>query len=109
MPSRARRRAGSRWLFGSLVLATGLAACVAQPAPPPDQAPPPPPGPADRPWPAEQSFPGPACLNDPGVTNRIACENTASGNPASEWDIAGSGSASIQGFATAISVNRGET
>jgi N,N-dimethylformamidase beta subunit-like protein/Big-like domain-containing protein len=41
--------------------------------------------------------------------NRVACENTASGNDASEWDVAGSGDPSIQGFATAISANRGET
>jgi hypothetical protein len=43
------------------------------------------------------------------VTNRVACENTAAGNPASEWDVSGIGAPSIQGFATSISVNRGET
>ena len=31
------------------------------------------------------------------------------GQPASEWDISGAGDASIQGFATDISVNRGQT
>jgi hypothetical protein len=81
-------------------MASGLVACV--PAKPP--APPP-----DRPWPEEESFPGPACLDNPGVTNRVACENTAAGNPASEWDVSGIGDLSIQGFATTISVNRGET
>jgi hypothetical protein len=31
------------------------------------------------------------------------------GNPASEWDISGAGSGTIQGYATQISVNHGET
>lgn len=69
----------------------------------------PPPSPPDRPWPPNQSFPGPACLDDAGTTNRVACENTAAGNPSSEWDISGSGDPTIQGFATSVSVNRGET
>src|SRR5689334_7082790 len=43
------------------------------------------------------------------TTNPIACENALQGNPASEWDISGAGDASIQGFATDISVNKGET
>ena len=80
-------------------MAGGLVACF----------PPPPPPPPDRPWPPNQSFPGPACLDNPGTTNRVACENTATGNPSTEWDVAGSGDASIQGFATSTSVNRGET
>ncbi|HEV8635795.1 MAG TPA: N,N-dimethylformamidase beta subunit family domain-containing protein, partial [Chloroflexota bacterium] len=46
---------------------------------------------------------------DPPVTNPIACENTKIGNPASEWDIGGAGDSSIQGFATDISVNKGQT
>ncbi len=46
---------------------------------------------------------------DPPVTNPVACENTQPGNPPSEWDIAGAGDASIQGFATDISVGQGET
>ncbi|MET1005384.1 MAG: DUF4082 domain-containing protein [Propionibacteriaceae bacterium] len=41
--------------------------------------------------------------------NEIACENTQVGNPSSEWQITGSGRATIQGFATDISVNRGST
>ena len=39
----------------------------------------------------------------------IACENAKPGSPASEWDISGSGSDSIQGFATEMSVDQGET
>ncbi len=41
--------------------------------------------------------------------NPIVCENGKTGNPPSEWDISGAGDASIQGFATDISVNRGNT
>jgi len=46
---------------------------------------------------------------DPPVTNPIVCENSKPGNPASEWDVSGAGDPSIQGFATDISVNKGET
>ena len=41
--------------------------------------------------------------------NDIVVENQKQGNPASEWDINGAGSATIQGFATDISVNKGNT
>jgi hypothetical protein len=41
--------------------------------------------------------------------NPIACENSKPGTPASTWDISGAGSSSIQGFATDISVNKGQT
>jgi len=46
---------------------------------------------------------------NPTATNPIVCENTKQGTPASQWDISGAGDANIQGFATDISVNRGET
>jgi hypothetical protein len=46
---------------------------------------------------------------DPPVQNEIACENSKPGDPASEWDVSGAGDASIQGFATEISVDQGET
>lgn len=42
-------------------------------------------------------------------SNPISIENALTGNPKSEWDINGSDSPSIQGFATQISVNTGET
>src|SRR5262245_35385542 len=45
----------------------------------------------------------------PPVVNPVACENTLPGTPSSTWDISGSGDASIQGFGTDISVNRGGT
>jgi hypothetical protein len=41
--------------------------------------------------------------------NPIVCENALPGNLESEWDITGSGDASIQGFTTDISVNKGQT
>ena len=40
--------------------------------------------------------------------NEIVCENSKIGNPPSEWDVSGAGDSSIQGFATDISVDRGE-
>jgi N,N-dimethylformamidase beta subunit-like protein/concanavalin A-like lectin/glucanase superfamily protein/galactose oxidase-like protein/Big-like domain-containing protein/Kelch motif protein len=44
----------------------------------------------------------------PGVS-AVVCENLRPGDPATDWDIQGAGDPSIQGFATAISVNRGAT
>jgi Domain of unknown function (DUF4082)/Fibronectin type III domain/Bacterial Ig domain len=41
--------------------------------------------------------------------NPIACENALPGDPLSDWQVTGIGSASIQGFATSMSVNVGQT
>jgi WD40 repeat protein len=41
--------------------------------------------------------------------NLIVAENCKPGNPSTEWDVVGAGDLSIQGFATDISVNRGQT
>lgn len=41
--------------------------------------------------------------------NPIVAENCLPGNPASEWDVSGAGSPEIQGFATDISYNKGQT
>ncbi|WP_456510259.1 DUF4082 domain-containing protein [Arthrobacter sp. TE12231] len=41
--------------------------------------------------------------------SKVACENTQPGNPASEWQVAGAGSSTIQGYATSMSVNIGDT
>lgn len=41
--------------------------------------------------------------------NSIVAENALPGNPASEWNIVGNADLSIQGFATNLSVNKGET
>jgi hypothetical protein len=46
---------------------------------------------------------------DAPVTNPVACENTKAGSPASQWDITGAGSDLIQGYATDISVDQGQT
>src|ERR1700674_4187114 len=46
-----------------------------------------------------------ACAAPP---NPIVAENCLPGNPDTEWDIAGAGDPSIQGFATDISVNKGQ-
>jgi hypothetical protein len=45
----------------------------------------------------------------PPVTSVIACENTLPGDPPSDWQVSGAGDSTIQGFATATSVNAGET
>jgi len=44
---------------------------------------------------------------DAPIANPVACENTKPGSPASEWSIVGAGDASIQGYATQMSVNKG--
>ncbi len=52
-----------------------------------------------------------AAAKDPCATpvNKIVAENCKPGNPSTEWDINGNGDESIQGFATDISYNVGET
>ena len=52
-------------------------------------------------WSSARESPAPRTRSSP----RTRCP----GNPASEWDVAGAGDPSIQGFATDISVDRGET
>jgi hypothetical protein len=42
-------------------------------------------------------------------TSPVVLENAQGGSPSSEWDVSGAGDASIQGFATDISVNKGDT
>src|ERR1700741_544631 len=41
--------------------------------------------------------------------NPIVTENALAGTPKSTWDVSGAGDLSIQGFATDISVNKGQT
>ena len=41
--------------------------------------------------------------------NAIVAENQLPGNPASQWDLSGPGSTTLQGFTTDISVNHGST
>jgi Domain of unknown function (DUF4082)/Fibronectin type III domain len=44
----------------------------------------------------------------PPVTNPVACENTQPGAAPSTWEVDGAGDPSIQGFATSMSVNKGQ-
>jgi hypothetical protein len=48
-----------------------------------------------------------ACCSAP--QNAIEAENCLAGTPQSQWDISGAGDSTIQGFATSISVNQGQT
>ena len=43
------------------------------------------------------------------MSNPIVQENQLPGNPASDWDLTGPNATNIEGFATDISVNRGQT
>lgn len=43
------------------------------------------------------------------TTNPIVAENSLPGNPKSEWDVAGEGNTNLQGFATDISYDPGQT
>ena len=45
----------------------------------------------------------------PPVTNAVACENTKPGDAPSDWQVNGIGDSTIQGFATQMSVNVGQT
>jgi hypothetical protein len=45
----------------------------------------------------------------PPVVNAVACENTLPGDPPSDWKLNNSGDSTIQGFATAMSLNAGQT
>ena len=56
-------------------------------------------------WPASAS----AAICDPGVANPIACENSKPGSPQDQWDTPLDPSPSIEGFATDISVDHGQT
>jgi hypothetical protein len=54
-------------------------------------------------------LPGRAEASCPSPANAIEAENCLPGNPPSEWDITGAGDAALQGFATDISVDQGQT
>jgi hypothetical protein len=41
--------------------------------------------------------------------NPIACENALAGDPPSTWQVSGAGDSTLQGFATSMSVNAGQT
>jgi len=73
-----------RWYSGLLVLAVGVALLT---------------------WSAGSGQAADPC--DTG--NVVVCENSLPGSPASEWEITGTGSDTVEGFTTDISVNAGET
>jgi hypothetical protein len=58
---------------------------------------------------ARQRASTPASSNCAPPPNRIVAENCKPGRPSTQWDVNGSGDPRIQGFATDISVNIGET
>lgn len=84
-PIRGRRFVAA---FSSLLLVAGLLVVVA---------------------PSAAAAPVPAVAAAACTGNEIVCENELPGTPESVWDINGAGDASIQGFATQMSVNRGNT
>src|ERR1700730_15494174 len=45
----------------------------------------------------------------PPVVSVIACENTLLGVASTDWQVAGAGDQTLQGFATSLSVNVGQT
>ena len=45
----------------------------------------------------------------PPVVSVIACENSLPGDPPSDWQVSGAGDPTIQGFATSMSVDVGQT
>src|SRR5690348_2852100 len=45
----------------------------------------------------------------PPVTGPIACENSLPGDPPNDWQVLDAGDSAIQGFATSMSVNVGQT
>ncbi len=45
----------------------------------------------------------------PPVTSVIACENSLPGDPTSDWQVSGAGDPTLQGFATSMSVDVGQT
>jgi hypothetical protein len=53
--------------------------------------------------------PSMAAACDAPVVNEVACENTKPGTPSSDWAITGAGDDRLQGYATRMSVNKGDT
>src|SRR5690349_11318088 len=44
----------------------------------------------------------------PPVVNPVACENSQPGTAPDDWQVRGAGDATIQGYATSMSVNAGD-
>ncbi len=60
-------------------------------------------------WPLASSSAAEGESNCGAAANPIVCENALPGDPAKNWQVEGVGDPSIQGFATSMSVNVGET
>ncbi|RUM22864.1 DUF4082 domain-containing protein [Rhizobium phaseoli] len=58
---------------------------------------------------APTALAAPATATPVATPNKIALENLKQGNPISEWGLEGDGNGTIQGFATEISTNIGQT
>ncbi|NKF33294.1 hypothetical protein HER21_43500, partial [Pseudomonas sp. BGM005] len=58
---------------------------------------------------APTALAAPATATPVATANKIALENLKQGNPISEWGLEGDGNGTIQGFATEISTNIGQT
>jgi Domain of unknown function (DUF4082)/Fibronectin type III domain/Bacterial Ig domain len=56
--------------------------------------------------PASSAMAAGECASEP---NPIVCENALPGDPPSDWEVRGAGDPTIQGFATSMSVNVGQT
>src|SRR4051794_14004229 len=50
-----------------------------------------------------------AAVCTPPVVNKVACENSQAGSPVGDWYIDGAGDDEIQGYATAMSVDVGQS
>src|SRR4051794_31270423 len=48
-------------------------------------------------------------VSQAACSNPVACENQLPGTPESVWQVDGAGDPTIQGFATSMSINRGDT
>ncbi|WP_246036267.1 DUF4082 domain-containing protein [Sinomonas susongensis] len=85
-PRRSFRRIIAGWASALLVMAVFVAVPVA-------------------------SAPSAKAATDPcsPIVSAVACENTQPGDPQTDWMISGDGDSTIQGYATQISVNVGQT
>ncbi|MGA9860424.1 MAG: DUF4082 domain-containing protein [Solirubrobacteraceae bacterium] len=58
---------------------------------------------------ALSAFVGVSRASAAGCANPVACENQQPGDPPSDWEVSGAGDPTIQGYATSMGVNVGQT
>jgi N,N-dimethylformamidase beta subunit-like, C-terminal/Domain of unknown function (DUF4082)/Fibronectin type III domain len=85
MPHISRHTSLQRLVIGLIAAAAALLACAAAPA---------------------TSLAAPC---DAPITNPVLCENSKTGSDPSTWEIDKAGDSSLQGYATSMSVNKGQT